>query len=358
MKKSLAQCICLGIVITGCTYFLSNVSSATPISNVNAGICSILSHCINNEASVSIQKNQLLSKDESRSIAIEKESATEGTIAGYTNLGVANVEGSLNIRKEPSTSAGLAGKLPANAGCEILSTVEGWYEISSGKVKGWVSAEFLLTGEAAIEQAKLVMKDVAKVTTQTLYVRELPTTEATIISMVANGEELEVVDIKDGWAQVVLDADKGWISLDYAKVSQQLLRASTIAELQYGTGVSDVRVSLVQFALQYVGNRYVWGGTSLNKGIDCSGFTMRVYEHFGINIPHYSGAQAGCGKRIKASQAKPGDLFFYGHGGKISHVGIYIGNGQLVHASSPSSGIKISGTNYRSIICVVRLIND
>jgi peptidoglycan DL-endopeptidase CwlO len=356
MKKSIARFICFGIAITGCTYFLGNMSNATSKSNVNAGICSIISYCINNEANVSVQKNQLSAKD--KSFAANEAVLKDEVIGGYTNLGIANVEGSLNIRKEPSTTAELVGKLPADAGCEIISTVDGWYEITSGKVTGWVSAEFLLTGEAAKAKAKLVMKNVAKVTTPTLYVREQPTKEAPIVSMVANGEELEVIATQDGWAQVVLDADKGWLSLDYAQISQQLPRASTIAELQYGTGVSNVRVSLVQFALQYVGNRYVWGGTNLKKGIDCSGFTMRVYEHFGISLPHYSVAQAGYGTRIKASQAKPGDLFFYGSGKSISHVGIYMGNGQLVHASSPTSGIKISSVNYRTPICVIRLIND
>lgn len=357
MKKSITQFICLGMVITSCMYFLNNRSNATSKLNVNAGISSIISYCINNEASASIQKNKLSTKEMSLSVSADK-TATEETIAGYKNLGLASLEGSLNIRKEPLATAELVGKIASNGGCEILSTVDGWTQISSGKVTGWVSSEFLLVGDAAKIQAKLVMKNMAKITTETLYVREQPTKEAAVISMVANGEELEVVASKDGWAQVVLDADRGWLNLEYAEVSQQLLRAASISELQYGTGVSDVRVSLVQFALQYVGNRYVWGGTSLTKGIDCSGFTMRVYEHFGISLPHYSVSQSGYGRRIKASEAKPGDLFFYGNDGGINHVGIYIGNGQLVHASCPTSGIKISSASYRSPICVIRLIND
>lgn len=357
MKLKTIKQLCLGLTFVGFAYFLSGTTDATPSTTVNAGICSILSNCINNQASISIQKQQL-SASNTATNANTTSSNSESSVFGYTNLGVANVDGSLNIRKDPSKDGELVGKLPSNAACEILNSSNGWHQIQSGKVSGWVSGEFLLTGDQAKERAQSVAVNLAKVKTQTLYVREQPTKDSAIVSMVANEEELEVVAIKDGWAQVVLDADKGWISMDYATVSKQLKKASTITELKYGSGVSDVRVSLVQFALQYVGNRYVWGGTSLTKGIDCSGFTMRVYEHFGIGLPHYSGAQAGRGKRISSSSAKPGDLFFYGKGGKINHVAIYIGNGQIVHASSPTTGIKVSGAFYRTPICVIRLIND
>lgn len=358
MKKKSIQAICFSFMVAGCTYLCYGTISATPATNVSAGICSILSNCINNQASISIQKQQLSAAKGLDSSKGNQTTEADQLTCGYSNLGVANVDGSLNIRKEPSTSSDLVGKLPSNAGCEILSSSNGWHQIKSGKVSGWVSGEFLLTGEQAKERVKTAAINVAKVSTQTLYVREQPSKDSPIVSMVANSEELEVVDLKDGWAQVILDADKGWICLEYATISKQLPKASTVTELKYGSGVSDVRVSLVQFALKYVGNRYVWGGTNLTKGIDCSGFTMRVYEHFGIGLPHYSGAQAGRGKRVNSSSAKPGDLFFYGKGGKINHVAIYIGNGQIVHASSPKSGIKVSGAFYRTPICVVRLIND
>ena len=132
----------------------------------------------------------------------------------------------------------------------------------------------------------------------------------------------------------------------------------TLKELRYGNGVSQTRVDLVDFALQYVGGRYVWGGTSLTKGVDCSGFTMKVYEHFGISLPHSSAAQAGYGTKIKASEAQPGDLFFYSRGGSgIGHVAIYIGNGQIVHAASSRDGIKISSAYYRTPLAVRRLLD-
>jgi len=109
--------------------------------------------------------------------------------------------------------------------------------------------------------------------------------------------------------------------------------------------VSDVRVELCEYAKQFIGNPYVWGGTSLTKGADCSGFVLSVYAKYGISLPHSSRAQANSGTRISMSEAKPGDLVFYAKGGRINHVGIYIGGGQLVHASSPKTGIRVSNVD-------------
>lgn len=121
---------------------------------------------------------------------------------------------------------------------------------------------------------------------------------------------------------------------------------------------SATRTAMVAYAKQFLGNPYVYGGTSLTEGADCSGFTMRIYEKYGIYLPHSSSAQSGYGTRIDPSEAKPGDLFFYGNGGGINHVAMYIGNGQVVHASSARTGIKISNAFYRTPICVTRLISD
>ena len=100
----------------------------------------------------------------------------------------------------------------------------------------------------------------------------------------------------------------------------------------------------------------MWGGTSLEKGVDCSGFTMRILGKYGISLPHSSRAQPSYGTKISASEAKPGDLFFYGSGRSISHVAIYIGNGQIVHASSAKTGIKVSNAGYRTILSIRRIV--
>jgi cell wall-associated NlpC family hydrolase len=277
---------------------------------------------------------------------------------GYTNLGIAQADGNINVREVPGTEAEIVGKLPNNAGCEIIGTDGEWTQIESGKVKGYVKSEYLLTGEAAIAKAQEVKQTVATVTTTTLYVRDEANTDSHVITMMPEGEELEVLEVLDGWVKINVDSDEGYVSSDYVSIATELPKAQTMTEVRYGQGVSDVRVSLVSYATQFVGNPYVWGGTSLTRGADCSGFVLSVFANYGISLPHSSKAQANCGTKIAASDAQPGDLFFYGNGSSINHVAIYIGGGRVVHASSPKSGIKISGAYYRTPVKVVRVINN
>lgn len=280
------------------------------------------------------------------------------TIYGYTNLGIANVEETLNVRETPSANSSMVGKMPKNAAGEILETLDGWYKIQSGDVTGYVSADYLITGEEAAARAEEVKQTIATVKTPTLNVREEPNTECSILALMPQGEELNVLEDLSGWVKVDLDNTNGFISKDYVDISVQLPKAMTMTEVRYGNGVSDVRVDLISYATQFVGNPYVWGGTSLTNGADCSGFTLSIFAKYGVYLPHSSKAQANCGTRISASEAKPGDLFFYGSGSSISHVAIYIGNGQIVHASSKKTGIKISNAFYRSLICVTRVLGD
>ena len=277
---------------------------------------------------------------------------------GYTNLGIAQADGNINVREVPGTEAEIVGKLPNNAGCEIIGTDGEWTQIESGKVKGYVKSEYLLTGEAAIAKAQEVKQTVATVTTTTLYVRDEANTDSHVITMMPEGDELEVLEVLDGWVKINVDSDEGYVSSDYVSIATELPKAQTMTEVRYGQGVSDVRVSLVSYATQFVGNPYVWGGTSLTRGADCSGFVLSVFANYGISLPHSSKAQANCGTKIAASDAQPGDLFFYGNGSSINHVAIYIGGGRVVHASSPKSGIKISGAYYRTPVKVVRVINN
>ena len=227
-----------------------------------------------------------------------------------------------------------------------------------GSVIEIVKTEYLVTGNEAAALAEQVKETVAKVTTTTLYVREEPNTDCSIVTSMPMGEELEVVEQLDGWVKVSIDSDEGYVSADYIEINTELPTAMTMTEVRYGQGVSDVRVDLVSYACQFVGNPYVWGGTSLTRGADCSGFVMSVFANYGVSLPHSSGSQAGCGTSISASEAQPGDLFFYGNGSRINHVAIYIGNGQVVHASSPRTGIKISGAYYRNPVKVVRVLQD
>lgn len=306
---------------------------------------------------VSLASNQL----ETVGQGTDKETETnkkEENFCGYKNLGIAAVkEGNLNVRAKASTDSKSVGKMTKHAACEILAQKNGWTKVKSGKVEGYVKSEYLLTGDEALAVAKKEVITVATVNTTTLRVREKASEKSSTLSLVGGGEDLVVEEEKNGWYKVEVDDQKGYISGDYVDISQKLPTAQSVKELQKGEGVSDSRVSLVQYALQFVGNPYVWGGTSLSHGIDCSGFTMQVYAHYGVSLPHHAASQPAYGKRISASQARPGDLFFYSNGGGIGHVGIYIGNGQIVHASNPRSGIKISSAYYRTPVCVTSYLN-
>ena len=199
------------------------------------------------------------------------------TIYGYTNLGIANVEETLNVRETPSANSSMVGKMPKNAAGEILETLDGWYKIQSGDVTGYVSADYLITGEEAAARAEEVKQTIATVKTPTLNVREEPNTECSILALMPQGEELNVLEDLSGWVKVDLDNTNGFISKDYVDISVQLPKAMTMTEVRYGNGVSDVRVDLISYATQFVGNPYVWGGTSLTNGADCSGFTLSIF---------------------------------------------------------------------------------
>lgn len=277
---------------------------------------------------------------------------------GYTNLGIANVDNNLNIRAIPAEDGKLVGKLPKNAACEVLDSDGIWAHISSGKVEGYVSCEFLWTGLQAKRKAEELVTTIATVTTDTLKVRAQANTESEVITMVPMGEELEVAETEGDWVRVYLDDEEVYVAAEYVEVDAKLNTAITMTELLYGQGVSDVRVDLCQYAKEFLGNPYVWGGTSLTKGADCSGYVLSIFKKYGISLPHSSRAQANCGTKITLSEAQPGDLVFYGKGKTINHVAIYIGGGQVIHASSPSTGIRISNVTYRTPLKVVRILQD
>lgn len=322
----------------------------------------------------------------------------------YENLGVSNVSNYLNVRDKASERDGkIIAKLPSNAGCDILETTDdGWYKIRSGKITGYVKSEYILTGQQAEDKAMQVAKLMAIANTDGVNVRSEPNTESSIWTQIASSEKFLVASQQDGWVEIELDDSTAFISSDYVDVKYGLNEAipytpvvEAPAKGNGSTGsskpsggttskpgkggsskpsggstndgaagssagsVSSKRAQIANYAVQFVGNPYVWGGTSLTNGADCSGFTMSVMAHFGVSLPHSSSAQAGCGRSIKSSQMRPGDLVFYsGSGGGINHVALYIGNGQVVHASSKRTGIKISSWNYRSPSKIVNVLGD
>lgn len=352
-RKAIAVCMA-GTVVFG----MSQITAEASGKHVEAGVSAVLNESLAGDAEVGAGVAAMLGQSLTGDAEVSEVPKEPETVCGYTNLGIAQVENHLNIRDGAGEEYELVGKLPVDAGCEILSTEGEWCKIRSGKVTGYVKGEYLLTGEDAANRADEVKTIVATSVTQTLNARVEPNTDCSIWTMIAEGEELQLLEDQGEWLKVDVDGDECYVAREYVELSEQLQKAMTMTEIRYGEGISDVRVDMIQYACQFVGNRYVWGGTSLTNGVDCSGFTMRIYEKYGIYLPHSSSAQSGYGTKINPSDAKPGDLFFYGNGGGINHVAMYIGNGQVVHASSARTGIKISNAFYRSPICVTRLLSD
>ena len=306
----------------------------------------------------------------------------------YDKLGIANVDTYLNVRKRGSESAKIIGKMTKNTGCNIISVKNGWAKIESGKVKGYVKEEYLLQGEEAEKKARKVATLKAIVDTETLNVRYLPSIDSPIYDQISEDEYYTVekehltkefmqtymakhcskktvnsvekesmyADLEN-WAMLSIDNEKVFISKDFVDLQYKLNRAVTIQEEQKksSSSSSNRAAGIVSYAMQFLGNPYVWGGTSLTNGTDCSGFTMGIYSHFGYYLPRTSAAQAAATRTVSSSEVQVGDLFFYGSG-SVSHVALYIGGGQIIHASNARDGIKISSAYYRQPLKIGRVM--
>ena len=284
----------------------------------------------------------------------------------YDRPGVSNVSNYLNIRAGAGENEKIIGKLPSYAGCEILEDANGWYKISSGGITGYVKSDYILTGDEAKQAAMNHAELMAIVHADRLNARTEPSTDAKIWTQISENERYHVAEQLDGWVKIEFDESgegdgddeisAAYVSSEFVEVRYALSEAIKFSPTEES---ASLRSRIVNYAMKFLGNPYVWGGTSLTKGADCSGFTMSIMKNFGISLPHYSGSQAKSGKRIKSSEMRPGDLVFYGNSrGKINHVAMYIGNGQVINAASRRSGIKISTWNYRTPICIVDVIGN
>ena len=243
---------------------------------------------------------------------------------------------------------------------DMEQETDGWIEVSTDSGRGYVRIEDISitdsypVAESVDEQQERLenatVKDIAddaqKKADKASKVAEAAASLAEAAASILDDEDAEPTKADEKAAMTALAvAEVAQAAADHTQET-----ADTAKEDMQKHG-SETGEAVAQFALQFVGNPYVWGGSSLTHGTDCSGFTMAVYANFGIRLPHYDASQRGYGIGIDSlSNAKPGDLIcFYGH------VGIYIGDGMMVHASNPRDGIKVSRADYRSIAAIRRI---
>lgn len=227
-------------------------------------------------------------------------------------------------------------------------------EISLKQLSAWnddVDMEKLAIGD---ELALYEMDPLVDVTTvETITYKKTIEHDVKYIktSKLYEGETKVKKEGKDGEKLVTAKVTKeNGETVDRDVLSSEVTKKPVTAVVYKGTKTKGE--SVVAYAMQFLGNPYVWGGSSLTGGADCSGFTMAVYAHFGYSLPHNSWAQMGCGREVSYSEAKPGDLIIYGN-----HVAIYAGGGMIVHAANSRQGITTGSATYRTILSVRRIIN-
>ena len=347
--------------------------------------------------------------------ADEKDTTNEtntATESKYANKAVADIYSTttLNIRKKGSINAKIVGKMKKGNIATVLKKGSEWSKVRSGNVTGYVKNQYLVFGDEIENFAKQNVKKVAKVQTETLRVRKKASTDSKIVTLVSEDDKLKVKKQTNDWAKVKVDGQTGYVSKDYAKVTYSFGKAKSMKQIQAeqeakkraeeaarnkpvsttssshtsntgttsgsttgstqttkkasvsvsSSGSSATGSRIASYAQQFVGNPYRYGGNSLTSGIDCSGFMQQIMAKFGYSISRTSSSQSGDGRAVSTSNLRAGDLVFYGDGGSIDHVALYIGGGQVVHASNsapyPRGGIKISNVNYRTPICARRII--
>jgi len=322
-----------------------------------AGIGSVLSDCEASENEINIEEYLVPSQK-----------------GEYSDMAFANVTSFLYIRSEPTTESEWVGKLYPDYAAKIIGPVGEWTQIESGDVTGYVKTEYIYIGKEAQQKAEELIEEAVE--EQTGEIREEGQGDA---QGTASGEEAQELTA-DNSEQTASDT----AAASQAESSQEELQGEsqpdteTAAEIEasieespeeevfeYAESREEEKERLkeeqeaaagsgqavVDYACRFIGNAYVWGGTSLTNGADCSGFVQSVYKYFGINLPRTSSEQRSVGTAVSYADAMPGDIVCYD-----GHVGIYMGDGQIVNARNPKKGIGITPATYKTILTVRRVL--
>lgn len=258
----------------------------------------------------------------------------------YLDMAFADVETFLYIRSEPTTESEWVGKLYPNDAARIMGPVGEWTKVQSGSVTGYVYSKYITVGRKAEEKAqKIVKKKREKKIEKKETKKENPEKEEVLEDPEQIFEFAESKEEEE--ARLLKEAEEA-----QKKEEEERKKAEEEAKEKGGSGQA-----VVDYACQFIGNPYVWGGTSLTSGADCSGFVQSVYKHFGVSLPRTSGQMRGAGKGVSYSEAVPGDVICYD-----GHVGIYMGDGQIVNAINSSKGIGVLSATYANIITVRRIL--
>ena len=274
--------------------------------------------------------------------------------AGTQGTGIGTVTASsLRMRNGASTSNSIVMNLARNTVVSVLGESNGWYQVAYGGKTGYVSGDYLTVSSTAEG-----ISTYGKVTGSSVNVRSDAGTEFAKVTAVKKGASVSVIGFKNGWYQISVGGKTGWIRSDYVDLYASRPSGGTSAAAGGSTVASSIPAAsavsngktytisssiddLIAYAKDFLGVPYVYGGTS-SKGFDCSGYTMFIFKHFGISLPHSATSQLNYGISVTREELQPGDLVFFrdtNYSTKAaSHVGIYIGNSNFIHASSSRSG--------------------
>lgn len=237
--------------------------------------------------------------------------------------GVINAD-SVNLRESPATTSKILMELPKDAKLTVVEIQEDWYKVSYNDSKGFVFGQYVTLQNVVI--------DTGTINGTNVNVRSKGTTDAEILTRLDKGAKVDIYEYSGSWARIGIGEGRyGWVFADYV--------TSKKGNVSRGASEKDTRTKLVEYAKKFLGVKYVYGGSSA-KGFDCSGFTSFVFKQFGISIERTAASQGSNGAKIDRSDLRAGDLVFFDtNGGKnaINHVGIYIGGGKFIHASSGSA---------------------